>query len=99
MRIVNLAFYRFVDLADPLALRGELRALTAELGLKGTILLAREGINGFIAGTPESILAFRAALEKWPELRALDFKESPSSEKPFHRMLVKIKREIIPMGR
>jgi predicted sulfurtransferase len=62
-------------------------------------LLSFEGINGFIAGSPASVGAFRQFLETRAEFGDLPYKESPSNEQPFTRMLVKIKKEIIPLGR
>lgn len=98
--IVNIAAYRFVDL-DPTtlpALREELRNFTRELGLKGTILLSHEGINLFIAGTNSQIATLKNKLNEYPAFMNLTYKTSPSSDQPFTRMLVKIKREIIAMG-
>ena len=99
--ILNLAFYRFVPLepeARRLALRKALRDTCARLGLKGTILLAPEGVNGFIAGTEASIQEFRAYLDSEPETQGITIKVSESDEIPFRRLLVKLKKEIIPLG-
>ena len=101
MSIVNLAAYRFVTLD---AIR-EWRPLVAErcaaLGLRGTILLAPEGINLFVAGTREATRAFIDYIRDDPlfegKFAALQFKESVSPTQPFRRMLVKLKREIITM--
>jgi UPF0176 protein len=99
--IENLAFYRFVRFPSDerrKELRKGLKALCASLGLKGTILIAPEGINGFIAGPIDAIRVFREALEKEPELKDLTIKVSVSEEIPFRRLLVKLKKEIIPLG-
>jgi len=99
-RILNVSFYRFTRLRDLPALRDRVKARALAAGLHGSILLSDEGINGFLAGE-ESIL--RPYLE-WlfkeiPGLAGLQPKESFSKDIPFTRMLVKIKREIITMGR
>lgn len=98
--IINISAYKFVELAvDRLPmLREHLRQKTQSLGLKGTILLATEGINLFVAGTRMQQEAFRLLIEGYPEFSDLPYKESPSAAQPFTRMLVRIKKEIIPMG-
>jgi UPF0176 protein len=101
MSIINLAAYRFVTLD---AIR-EWRPLVAErcaaLELRGTILLAPEGINLFVAGTREATDAFIDYIRHDPlfegRFAGLQFKESVSPTQPFRRMLVKLKREIITM--
>lgn len=98
--MINISSYKFVSLAtDQLeALRVELLQYTRENGLKGSILLATEGINLFVSGTREQIQAFYEKLTSYPYFVGIHFKESPSTEAPFKRMLVKIKPEIIAMG-
>ena len=100
MVFVNLAFYKFIDFdAEELpALKAELLAECARLGLRGTILLAPEGLNGFVAGLPEAADLFKGFVQKLPKVGELFFKESESVEQPFTRMLVRLKREIISMG-
>jgi UPF0176 protein len=101
MNIVNLASYRFVALDDPDALRAPLRERCVALGLKGTILLAPEGINLFVAGERAVTDAFVAYLGGDALFRGrfagMAFKESLSPTQPFRRMLVKLKKEIITM--
>jgi predicted sulfurtransferase len=97
--IINLAAYKFVELQDLPELRAELAEECKRLSLKGTILLAKEGVNCFLAGLPESAAAIQAKLRSIPGLEDLEFKESLSDHQPFTRMLVKIKKEIITMGR
>jgi UPF0176 protein len=101
MDIINIAAYRFVAVPDPEALREPLRALCKSLGLKGTILLAPEGINLFLAGEKESIDAFLSGLDHDPRFcglfAQLTVKRSVSEGQPFRRMLVRIKQEIITM--
>lgn len=96
--ILNIAFYRFVDLAMPAALGPVLRERCVGLGLKGTILLSGEGINANLAGAEEAIREFRAFLEAIPEFAGMEMKQSWSERAPFGRLRVKLKREIIPMG-
>lgn len=98
--ILNVSFYRFVTLPNPEVLRDRLKVRALENGLRGSILLSHEGINGFLAG-PESVL--RSYLEwlfsEHPEFHGIEVKESLSTRVPFSRMLVKVKKEIITMGR
>jgi UPF0176 protein len=96
--VLNISAYRFVALDDPQALRGLLLREAGELGLRGTILLAAEGINLFMAGAPEAIRVFLELLRADPRFAALRAKESWSSEQPFRKLLVKVKREIIRMN-
>ncbi|HWA12986.1 MAG TPA: rhodanese-like domain-containing protein [Burkholderiales bacterium] len=97
MQIVNLAGYKFVRLDGLPALRDALRERCLALGLKGTILLSPEGINAFLAGSAAAIEAFREGLGADERLAGLRFKQSLSQARPFRRMLVKIKAEIITL--
>ena len=90
--------YRFVRLDDYADLKKPLLRLCGEAGIKGTLLLAREGINGTIAGTRSGIDSVIAWLRSDPRLADLDWKESHHTDAPFHRMKVKLKREIVTMG-
>ncbi|WP_404934550.1 rhodanese-related sulfurtransferase [Nitratireductor sp. L15S-10] len=92
------ALYRFAALPEHEALRCELAAFCCERGIRGTLLLAAEGINGTVAGTPEAIEALIAHLEGMPALSGLEVKYSTASEMPFHRMKVRLKKEIVTMG-
>lgn len=94
----NLSAYKFTPLDDLPAWRDRLRQVTQECDLKGTILLSHEGINLFVAGTPENLAPFLRTLRSIPGLADLTPKESESDHQPFNRMLVKIKKEIIPFG-
>lgn len=97
--VLNVSAYLFTHLADPAGMRAPLRERAAAAGLKGTILLAEEGINLFLAGAPEDVRSFLAELRADPRLSALSAKESWSQTQPFAKMLVKHKREIIRMDR
>jgi len=97
-RIVNISAYEFAELTDLKPLREDLIARCRELGLKGTILLANEGINLFLAGSAEAIEAILERIHQVPGLQSLAAKYSESDEQPFSRMLVKLKKEIIAFG-
>jgi UPF0176 protein len=99
MRILNVSAYKFVSLDDIEELRGRLRSRARDLGLKGTILLAPEGINLFIAGLQTQVERFLEQLAEDDRFIGLETKLSWSEEQPFNRMLVKAKREIITMRR
>jgi UPF0176 protein len=97
MSVVNISCYKFVGLDDREALRADLKARCDALGLKGTLLLAPEGINVFLAGTREAIDAIVAHLHADPRFADLAPKESLSAEPPFRKMRVRLKKEIITM--
>jgi UPF0176 protein len=97
MDIVNLSAYRFVALDDLPALRGRLFERADALALKGTVLLAPEGINLFLAGPREAVDGFMAWLREDPRFAGLEAKESISGDVPFGRLRVRLKKEIITM--
>lgn len=92
------ALYHFTRFRDPSALRGPLLAACEEAGIKGTLLLAQEGINGTVAGTRAGIDALLAYLHALPGCAGLEWKESGAVDMPFARMKVRLKREIVTMG-
>jgi len=94
----NLSAYKFTPFAGLPALRDRVRAAATAGGLKGTVLLSPEGINLFVAGTPEASRTFVAFLHTVAGLEDLAPKESTSAAQPYGRMLVKIKKEIIAFG-
>lgn len=96
--IVNLSAYTFTPLADLPVWRDRLRTVGETLALRGTVLLSPEGINLFIAGPRAATEAFLAEVRTIPGLADLTAKESLSAERPFGRMRVKIKKEIIAFG-
>ena len=96
--ILNISAYRFVTLSDTAALRESIRSQAAALGLKGTVLLAEEGINLFLAGGHEAVLQFLRWLKADSRFAALAVKRSESDAVPFGKLLVKVKREIIRMN-
>ncbi len=92
------ALYRFARLPHYESLREPLAKLCCANGIKGTLLLADEGINGTVAGTAEAIGKLVAFIESIPELSGPELKYSHAGEMPFHRMKVRLKREIVTMG-
>lgn len=92
---LNLASYLFTDLEDPAALRQSIHVLASGHDMRGTVLVAPEGINVFVCGPEPGARAFMAGLREMPCLAGLDFKESWSPEQSFNRLLVKLKKEII----
>ncbi|MCP1678048.1 putative sulfurtransferase [Kerstersia gyiorum] len=95
--VTNIAAYLFVSLNDLPSLRERLLQQAVALSLKGTVLLAEEGINLFLAGQAEDIESWLAALRADPRFAPLEVKYSLSEDVPFKRMKVRIKREIIRM--
>ncbi|RZV33967.1 MAG: rhodanese-related sulfurtransferase [Sphingomonadaceae bacterium] len=96
--ITVAALYQFTRFEDPSALRGPLLAACEEAGIKGTLLLAREGINGTIAGSRNGVGAVLGTIRKLPGCANLEVKFSGADAPPFHRMKVRLKREIVTMG-
>ena len=99
MPFLNISSYRFVELDDLPALRARLEASAEAAGLKGTILVAREGINLFMAGEEPALRGWiAAALHAEPPFAGLPTKDSFSDTMPFKRLKVKIKDELIRMN-
>lgn len=92
------ALYHFTRLTDYEQLKAPLQAMCELLDIKGTLLLAYEGINGTIAGTDDAIHELLKFLKADPRLSALDHKESRATKMPFYRMKTRLKREIVTMG-
>ena len=95
---VNVAAYKFVALTNRGLLRQHLLGKAEALSLKGTILLATEGINLFISGSRKGVDTFLTELVADERFADMQFKESLSEEQPFNRMLIRLKREIISFG-
>jgi UPF0176 protein len=99
MPFLNISTYRFVELDDLPALRARLEASAAAAGLKGTVLIAREGINLFMAGAPPALRRWIAeSLHAEPPFAGLPTKDSFSDALPFRRLKVKIRNELIRMN-
>ena len=98
MRVAT--FYRFVDLESAVlvSLRSRLQAVGDSSGLRGTILLAEEGVNATVCGPACAVEALFECLEVDPRLAALPVKFSSVSRQVFHRLKVRIRREIVSMG-
>lgn len=96
--VLNISAYKFVSLPDAARLRETLLERAAAVQLKGTILLATEGINLFLAGNAPAVRGFVAQLHTDARFADLCPKESWSATQPFKKMLVKVKREIIRMN-
>ncbi len=96
--ILTAALYQFVELPDFADLRSPLLACCEANGVKGTLLLAAEGINGTIAGPEAGVRAVLAYLRSDARLARLEHKEAWAQEMPFYRMKVRLKREIVTMG-
>lgn len=92
------ALYRFTRFEDCASLRRPLESICREHGIRGTLLLAPEGINGTIAGSQAGIALVLDAIRALPGCADLDVKLSNAEAMPFHRMKVRIKREIVTMG-
>ncbi|MEH6627794.1 MAG: rhodanese-related sulfurtransferase [Motiliproteus sp.] len=97
-KFVVTALYKFVAIDDFEQLRAPLLAVMESNQIRGTLLLAREGINGTVAATREQMKALLDWLKSDPRLADLDHKESYSSQLPFKRCKVKLKKEIVTMG-
>ena len=97
-QVVVVALYKFVTLENYQDLRQPLHETLTHHGVKGTLLLACEGINGTIAGSRQGMDAVLDWLRSDPRLSDLDYKESVCDEMPFYRTKVKLKKEIVTLG-
>lgn len=97
--VLNVSAYLFTRIDDPASVRTVLRERAGGAGLRGTILLAEEGINLFLAGQESAVRGFLSELRADERFATLRAKESWSDEVPFGKLLVKVKREIIRMDR
>jgi UPF0176 protein len=98
MTQVVATFYKFVKLPDFAEKRDSLLAYCQTQEIKGTILLAAEGINGTIAGSRQAIDSVLAVLRSDPRLADLEHKESHADSAPFDRIKVRLKKEIVTIG-
>jgi UPF0176 protein len=95
---VVATFYKFVQLADYVEKRAPLLTYCQEQGIKGTILLAAEGMNATVSGSRQAIDALLAFLRSDPRLADLETKKSYAAGPPFQRMKVRLKKEIVTLG-
>lgn len=96
--VIIASFYKFVPLDNYEEMRAPLLAQMIAHRIKGTIILASEGINGSFAGTPDDMDAFYQVVHKDPRLADLRFKETFDAENPFEKTKVKLRKEIVTMG-
>jgi UPF0176 protein len=103
--MIHTAFYRFTPLADPGRVAASLRELLSRndaAGITGSILVAAEGINGMLAGTPQQVDFIEDALAQDPVFEGafsgMAFKRSACTTPPFGKLKVHVKREIVPLG-
>jgi len=92
------ALYRFARIEDVEAVQARLEAVAAAGGVRGTLLVAREGLNGTIAGSQASVEAVLEAIRAMAGFDRLELKFSTAQTLPFHRLKVRIKAEIVTMG-
>jgi len=92
------ALYQFTRFPDVESLKAPLLALCEALGVKGTLLLANEGLNGTVAGSAEAIARLLDHVRALPGCAGVDVKYSGAAAMPFDRMKVRLKREIVTMG-
>jgi UPF0176 protein len=97
-QIVVIAFYKFVPLPDFEELKPKLKSNLAAIGVKGTILLAPEGINGMLGGSQEQINQALAELHSDERFADLEHKVSYTEKTPFEKLKVRLKREIVALG-
>ena len=98
MCLTVATFYKFVALPDYVALQQPLKEICQAQSVKGTILLAEEGINGTIAGTRQGVDAVLSYLKSDRRLSDVDIKESMATEPPFEKLKVRLKKEIVTIG-
>jgi UPF0176 protein len=92
------ALYQFARFDDPVAVQAGVRDVCDAAGTKGTLLIAREGINGTIAGAPDAVERVIGHIRTLPGCADLEVKYSDAAAMPFYRMKVRLKREIVTMG-
>jgi UPF0176 protein len=96
--IIIASFYKFVPLVDFESLREPMLTAMREIGIKGTIILAAEGVNGSFAGTPEQMNRFYQYMHSESRFSDLNFKETYDNTNPFEKAKVKLRKEIVTMG-
>lgn len=97
--IVIIALYKFINRPNYLRHKKPIEDFCKAQGIKGTLLLAVEGMNGTLAGTPPAVDALIAFLENAMQFGKIEYKLSYHAEMPFHRMKVKLKKEIVTIGK
>ncbi len=102
MTITVAAFYQFIQVPNPMALREALLPLASRLGLKGTLILAQEGLNGTLSGETDRVMAFLDALRAGsgaaPPMTDLTLKCAKAGAMPFRRLKIRVKPEIVTLA-
>lgn len=93
-----ILFYKFVDIENREALKKEQLELCSSIGLKGRLLIAKEGINGTFEGTPEQIEQYKKAIHSNPLFSSIVFKESEGDGKAFTKLKIKVRDEVVTLG-
>lgn len=97
-RVKILLYYKYVELNDLQTLRLAQRALCEQLGIFGRILLSKEGINGTVAGSAESIDEYMRTVEQYPEFADIEWKISYADEQVFPKLRIVVRDEIVTLG-
>ena len=97
-RVAVVSFYRFAELSDLEGMKSSLLDVSSRNGVNGTFILSGEGINASVAGPPEGIGELIAFVESRPALAGGGYRIARHSKSPFHRLKVKFKKELVPMG-
>ncbi|HEY9105082.1 MAG TPA: rhodanese-like domain-containing protein [Roseateles sp.] len=98
MPVVHSSFYRFTPMPDPTGFAEWLREFAAALGLGGVVLVAEEGLSAAVAGEADSVQKFETELQRQPGFAGLHFKHNACERRPFSRLKVSVKREIVAFG-
>jgi len=98
MPLLHSSFYRFTPMADPTGFAEWLRERGAELALGGVMLVAEEGLSAAIAGEADAVQKFETELQQQPGFAGLHFKHNACERRPFSRLKVSVKREIVAFG-
>ena len=95
---IVILFYKFVDLADPKAVVEAHKEKCLELGMKGRMIVAEEGVNGTFEGSPEAIEVYKAFIHADPRFADLLIKESKGTGKAFPKLSIKVRKEVVTLG-
>ncbi len=97
-KIHILLFYKFVNIENPEKFNKEHQEFCNLLGIKGKVLVAKEGINGSISGLDEQVEKYKTHLRSDDRFRDIEFKEEIGLQHPFEKMIVRVKHEIIKLN-
>ena len=96
--ILVATLYKFVEVIDLNALQDQLYSICKKNEVMGTILIANEGVNGTISAKPENLKKALISIQKDDRLSNIEIKYSSTDKQPFHRMKVRLKKEIVTIG-